>query len=160
MTAGKIVAGISFSVLMLIGAVFLLEVMRGDLDPRLARLFGKSRKERDQPLSKDTSRRTIMLRKSLLAITFLASFAAAGAASAAPPETTVLGDVRIDVSVEDVETEAAFLGDAETDIGSILEGTLVAGRARITVDAEDVKTEAAFLGDACTSIGSIGGCKP
>ena len=97
-----------------------------------------------------------MFRNSLLALTMLATFAAAGSAFG---EAVVLGEVQIDVDVEEVSTEAGFLGDAETSIGSIMDGAVVLGRARIRVDAEDVETEAGFLGDACTSIGSVGGCK-
>ncbi len=97
-----------------------------------------------------------MLRKRLLAITFLTLFVAAGAVSA---ETFVGGDLQIDVKVGDVTTEAAFLGNAETDIGTINDGSFIIGRTTITVEVENVTTSAAFLSNACTSIGSIGGCK-
>jgi hypothetical protein len=101
----------------------------------------------------------IMLRKSFLAIALLAALFGAGTASAFGTETFVGGDLTIDVEVGEVETEAAYLGNAETDIGSINDGSWVVGRVHITVEADDVETEAAYLGSACTSIASVGGCK-
>ena len=95
-----------------------------------------------------------------IALALLASLTIASAASAQfGPDTLVGGDLQIDVEVEDVETKASFLGNAETDIGTINDGSWVLGRARINVEAEDVETKASFLGNACTSIGSVGGCK-
>ena len=97
-----------------------------------------------------------MLRKSLIAISLLSLFMVAGAASA---QTLVGGDLQIKVEVDKVETVAAFLGAAETDIGTINDGATVIGRVRIDVDAKKVETFSAFNGKACTSIGSVGGCK-
>jgi hypothetical protein len=102
-----------------------------------------------------------MLRKSLLAITILASFAAAGAASALGPDNTlVAGDVDITVTTHgEVTTETAFAAPAETDIGTINDGSWILGDADIYVHVHDVKTKSAAFGKACTSIGSVGGCK-
>ena len=102
-----------------------------------------------------------MFRKSLLAITLLATFSAAGAASADPFETFVGGDVEIDVDVYDVETLATgYRSKAETDIGTINEGSYIMGDVDIDVIADDVTTKAtSSYAEACTSIGSVGGCK-
>ena len=97
----------------------------------------------------------------LFAILLMAAslFTASMASAQFGPDTLVGGDVKIDVEVEDVETTAGFLSQAETDIGTINSGAYVFGRVDIDVEAEDVETNAGFLSKACTSIGSIGGCK-
>jgi hypothetical protein len=96
----------------------------------------------------------IMLRKSFLAIALLAALFGAGTASAFGTETFVGGDLTIDVEVGEVETEAAYLGNAETDIGSINDGSWVVGRVHITVEADDVETEAASRIGAVLRLGS------
>ena len=96
-----------------------------------------------------------MFRKSFFAISILAALVAGGHAWA---DTEIDGDLEIEVEVGDVTTEAAFLGDAETDLGTINDNSEIDGDAEIYLEAGDVSTQAAFLGDACTSVASVGGC--
>ena len=99
-----------------------------------------------------------MLRKSLFSMALI--LLVSGVASAQQfkkMDTFVRGDIDIEVDVDDVTTKAGYLANAETDIGTINEGSYLQGDVDIDVHAGDVTTEASTRANACTSIGTVGG---
>jgi hypothetical protein len=119
---------------------------------------GLSTTHHHQDTRKTQEKETTMLRKSLFSIAILMLVSAtAGAQQFEKMDTYVRGDIDIEVDVDDVTTKAGHGANAETDIGTINEGSYLLGNVDIDVEAKDVTTEAAARSNACTSIGTVGG---
>ena len=91
-------------------------------------------------------------------LAFLAASALTLAASASFADTKIGGDLEIDVKTGHVVTVAnGILSKAETNIGSIMDGTQIKGDAEIDVKTGHVVTVAnGILSKAKTNIGTVG----